>query len=403
MKNDSLPVMNVGLIGHVDHGKTTLTSALSGKWTDTHSEELKRGITIKLGYADIEIRKDAKNNFTNKEKVDGKKTELIRKISLVDAPGHETLMAVMISGAAIMDGAILMVAANEVCPQPQTREHLTVLKILGIKNIIVVQNKVDLVAKKEAKKHYEQINKFVTDTLGFEVPIIPMSAQKGANLDILIEAIEEFMPTPKEKGKADSSFIIARSFDINKPGTKIKKLTGGILGGTITGGTFKVGQEIEISPGFKTENKGIATWTPVKTKIKNIVAGKKSISEKGPGGSVAIETELDPSQTKTDSLVGNVIGNPGKTPEIIYNLKIETHLFDKVLGAKEDLQIEEIKVNEPLVLNIGTATTWGLVNRIGNTTVINLKRAISANRGAKIAISRKFGSRWHLIGWGEIK
>ena len=403
MKNESLPVMNIGLIGHVDHGKTTLTSALSGKWTDTHSEELKRGITIKLGYADIEIRKDAKNNFTNKEKVDGKKTELIRKISLVDAPGHETLMAVMISGAAIMDGAILMVAANEVCPQPQTREHLTVLKILGIKNIIIVQNKVDLITQKEAKKHYEQINKFVTDTLGFEVPIIPMSAQKGANLDILIEAIEEFMPTLKRKKKADSSFIVARSFDINKPGTKIEKLTGGILGGTITGGTFKVGQEIEISPGFKTENKGIATWTPIKTKIKNIVAGKKSISEKGPGGSVAIETELDPSQTKTDSLVGNVIGNPGKTPEIIYNLKIETHLFDKVLGAKEDLQIEEIKINEPLVINIGTATTWGIVNQIGNTTVINLKRAISANLGAKIAISRKFGNRWHLIGWGEIK
>jgi translation initiation factor 2 subunit 3 len=403
MKNESLPVMNVGLIGHVDHGKTTLTSALSGKWTDTHSEELKRGITIKLGYADIEIRKDTKNNFTNKVEVDGKKTELIRKISLVDAPGHETLMAVMISGAAIMDGAILMIAANEVCPQPQTREHLTVLKILGIKNIIVVQNKVDLITQKEAKKHYEQINKFVTDTLGFEVPIIPMSAQKGANLDILIEAIEEFMPTPKRKKKAESSFIVARSFDINKPGTKIEKLTGGVLGGTITGGTFKVGQEIEISPGFKTENKGIATWTPIKTKIKNIVAGKKSISEKGPGGSVAIETELDPSQTKTDSLVGNVIGNPGKTPEIIYNLKIETHLFDKVLGAKEDLQIEEIKVNEPLVINIGTATTWGLVNQIGNTTVIKLKRAISANLGAKIAISRKFGSRWHLIGWGTIK
>ena len=403
MKNDSLPVMNIGLIGHVDHGKTTLTSALSGKWTDTHSEELKRGITIKLGYADIEIRKDTKNNFTNEEKIDGKKTKLIRKISLVDSPGHETLMAVMISGAAIMDGAILMVAANEECPQPQTREHLTVLKILGIKNIIVVQNKVDLITEKEAKKHYEQINKFVTDTLGFKVPIIPMSAQKGANLDILIEAIEEFMPTPKEKKKEDASFIVARSFDINKPGTEIKKLSGGILGGTITGGTFKVGQEIEISPGFKTENKGISTWTPVKTKIKNIVAGKKSISEKGPGGSVSIETELDPSQTKTDSLVGNVIGEPDKTPEIIYNLKLKTHLFKKVLGAKEDLKIDDIKMNEPLVLNIGTATTWGLVNQIGNTTVINLKRAISANQGAKVAISRKFGSRWHLIGWGEIK
>jgi len=403
MKTESLPVMNIGLIGHVDHGKTTLTSALSGRWTDTHSEELKRGITIKLGYADIEIRKDKKGNFTNEAKVDGKETELIRKISLVDAPGHETLMAVMISGAAIMDGAILMVAANEECPQPQTREHLTVLKILGIKNIIVVQNKVDLVKQAEAKKHYTQVKKFVTDTLGFEVPIIPMSAQKGANLDILIEAIEEFMPTPKEKEKGNASFVVARSFDINKPGTKIEKLTGGILGGTITGGKFEVGQEIEISPGFKTENKGIANWTPVKTKIKNIVAGNKSIKEKGPGGSVAMETELDPAQAKTDSLVGNIVGVPGKTPEIVYNLKLKTHLFDKVLGAKEDLPIENIKMNEPLVLNVGTATTWGIVNQIGNTTIINLKRAISVDTGAKVAISRKFGSRWHLIGWGEVK
>ena len=75
MKNDALPVMNIGLIGHVDHGKTTLTSALSGKWTDTHSEELKRGITIKLGYADIEIRKDKKGN--------NKSTKGIKKNTLI--------------------------------------------------------------------------------------------------------------------------------------------------------------------------------------------------------------------------------------------------------------------------------------------------------------------------------
>ena len=249
MKNDALPVMNIGLIGHVDHGKTTLTSALSGKWTDTHSEELKRGITIKLGYADIEIRKDKKGNFTNESKVDGKETELIRKISLVDAPGHETLMAVMISGAAIMDGAILMVAANEECPQPQTREHLTVLKILGIKNIIVVQNKVDLVKQADAKKHYKQVEKFVTDTLGFEVPIIPMSAQKGANLDILIEAIEEFMPTPKEKEKADSSFIVARSFDINEFEEKglISKFVQSSISYNKTKGTVR-GMHYQVKP-----------------------------------------------------------------------------------------------------------------------------------------------------------
>ncbi|SVD37856.1 uncharacterized protein METZ01_LOCUS390710, partial [marine metagenome] len=286
MSKTVMPEMNIGLIGHVDHGKTTLTSALSGKWTDTHSEELKRGITIKLGYADITIRKDSKGNLTTSEKDDkGKKNKIIRRVSLIDAPGHETLMAVMISGAAIMNGAILMIAANEKCPQPQTREHLTVLKILGIKNIIVVQNKVDLISEKEAKENYFQIKKFVKHTLGFEVPIIPLSAQKGANIDILLEAIQEFMPTSKIKRGDNSEFIVARSFDINKPGTEIKKLSGGILGGTITSGKLKVGQEIEISPGFKSDRKGVSTWTPVKTKIKNIISGGISVKNKGPGGS----------------------------------------------------------------------------------------------------------------------
>ena len=399
-----MPEMNIGLIGHVDHGKTTLTSALSGKWTDTHSEELKRGITIKLGYADITIHKDSKGNLTTQERDDkGKENKIIRKVSLIDAPGHETLMAVMISGAAIMNGAILMVAANEECPQPQTREHLTVLKILGIKNIIVVQNKVDLISEKEAKVNYDQIKKFVKGTLGFEVPIVPLSAQKGANIDVLLEAIEEFMPTPKIKRGDVSEFIVARSFDINKPGTEISKLSGGILGGTITSGKFKVGQEIEISPGFKTERKGISTWSPVKTKIKNIVSGRNPVKNKGPGGSIAIETELDPSQTKTDSLVGNIVSEVGKSPITITNLNLEVTLFDKVLGAKENLNIEPIKSNESIVMNIGTATTWGMVTQPGKKITVNLKRAISARMGSKVSISRKFGSRWHLIGYGEIK
>tara|TARA_Y100000034_G_C6899445_1_gene415437 strand:+ start:615 stop:1811 length:1197 start_codon:yes stop_codon:yes gene_type:complete len=398
MAKELLPEVNVGLIGHVDHGKTTLTSALSGKWTDTHSEELKRGITIKLGYADITIRKDSKGNYTTSDK--GK---VIRKISLVDAPGHETLMAVMISGAAIMNGAILMVAANEQTPQPQTREHLTVLKILGIKNIIVVQNKIDLVTKQEAKKNYEQIKEFVKKTLGFDVPIIPMSAQKGVNTHYLLEAIQEFIPTPKGIDKGDPEFIVARSFDINKPGTELQKLSGGILGGTITSGKFKVGQEIEIVPGIKTENKGTTTWNPVKTKIKNIASGGINIKEKGPGGSIAIETELDPAQTKTDSLVGNVISIPEKSPETIHNLKLSVELFKRVLGAKEDLKINPIKINETLVINIGTATTWGIITQIGKTVIINLKKAIASKKGHKVAISRKFGSRWHLIGYGEVQ
>src|SRR3989344_1004861 len=106
------PEVNVGLIGHVDHGKTSLLKSLSGKWTDTHSEEVKRGITIKLGYADATFYNLGDGNYTIKkpEKFTGRRT-----VSFIDAPGHETLMATMLSGAAIMDGALLIIAANEEC------------------------------------------------------------------------------------------------------------------------------------------------------------------------------------------------------------------------------------------------------------------------------------------------
>ena len=147
----SQPVVNIGMVGHVDHGKTTLTRALSGVWTDTHSEERKRGISIKLGYADTAFYKTKDGEYyPTGKRPDGKKDvdkELLRVVSFVDAPGHETLMAVMISGSSIMDGALLLISATEKCPQPQTREHLSALQIAGIENIIIVQNKIDIVTK----------------------------------------------------------------------------------------------------------------------------------------------------------------------------------------------------------------------------------------------------------------
>ena len=132
--------VNIGMVGHIDHGKTSLLEALTGRWADDHSEETKRGITIKLGYAKCEIRKCKKGReLTIQKKCLKHKcaAELVRSVSFVDAPGQETLMATMLSGAAIMDGAILVIAANEKCPQPQTEEHLMALGIVGIKNILV--------------------------------------------------------------------------------------------------------------------------------------------------------------------------------------------------------------------------------------------------------------------------
>jgi len=222
MKLAQPPEINIGMIGHVDHGKTTLTQRLTGKWTDEHSEEIKRGISIKLGYADAAFYKclscEKPAYATDKTcPICGGNTELLRTVSFVDAPGHETLMAIMLSSASIMDGAVLVIAANETCPQPQTREHLTALDIAGIKNIVIIQNKIDLVPEEQAIEHYNQIKNFVKGTCAEDAPVIPVSAHQDINIDVLIQAIEEFIPTPERDLEKPPLLYFARSFCFPEP------------------------------------------------------------------------------------------------------------------------------------------------------------------------------------------
>ncbi|MCH8329194.1 MAG: GTP-binding protein [Nanoarchaeota archaeon] len=191
-----IDTINVGIVGHIDHGKTTLLQKLSGKWADTHSEELKRGITIKLGYADA-IVKDDNGKLSTKKDAKGKP---IRYITFVDAPGHEMLMATMLSGAAIMDAAILVIAANEGI-KPQTQEHLVALKAKKIKNIIIVQNKIDLTSKEQALNNYKAIKEFTKGTIAENAPIIPISAIQEINLDKILNElckIEITKPKPNK-------------------------------------------------------------------------------------------------------------------------------------------------------------------------------------------------------------
>ena len=149
------PCINIGTAGHVDHGKTSLIQALTGSWTSVHSQELKRGITIRVGYSDAAFYKCKKceeplgYSTTPKCNNCGDESELSRVVSFVDSPGHESLMANMLSGSALMDGALLLVASNEQVPKPQTKEHLLALQTLGIQQIVVLQNKVDLLSYEE--------------------------------------------------------------------------------------------------------------------------------------------------------------------------------------------------------------------------------------------------------------
>ena len=405
------PELNIAMVGHIDHGKTTLTQALSGKWTDTYSEELMRGITIKLGYANVEIKKYKDKETgetkytTQKTGPHGEPTELVRVVSLIDCPGHEALMTTMLSGSAIVDAAILVIAANEKCPQPQTEEHLMALEALGIDKIIIVQNKIDLVTKERALENYKEIKEFVKGTVAENAPIIPVSAQQRVNIDVLLEAIQEFFPTPKRDKSKDPIFYVARTFDVNKPGTEIEKLIGGVFGGSVKQGVFKVGQEIEIKPGVKMEEKGKVYWKPIRTKIYSIKSENEEIPEADPGGSLAISTGLDPFLTKQDGLIGNIIGLPGKLPESKLEVTIEYQPLKRFVEKKDPLVVEPIKKNEYLLLHVNNIPTVGIVKDIkksGDKTIISLslKYPIVAWPGDRLTVSRRKGSRWRLVGMG---
>ena len=409
MKLAQPPEINIGMIGHVDHGKTTLTQRLTGKWTDEHSEEMKRGISIKLGYADAAFYKcNACNPPTYTQKdicpvCDGT-PELLRTVSFVDAPGHETLMAIMLSSASIMDGAVLVIAANENCPQPQTREHLTALDISGIKNIVIIQNKIDLVSEDGARDHYKQIKKFVKGTVAEQAPIIPVSAHHDINIDVLIQAIEEFIPTPTRDLEKPPLLYIARSFDINKPGARPSDLKGGVIGGSLIQGVLKKDDCIEISPGRDIEVDGRKQIEPIKTTIEILMTGGLSVDKATPGGLIAIGTQLDPSRTKSDAFSGKVVGNVGQLPPIFNHFNLTCKLLKRVVGTIEEKAVEHIKTNEPLMLTIGTATTVGIVTSSTKDSIsVNLKLPVCAKTGQRIAISRRIDGRWHLIGYGEIQ
>ena len=404
------PTVNIGLVGHVDHGKTTLTKALSGVWTDTHSEERKRGISIKLGYADTAFYKTGDGTYyaTGKHP-EGKKDspdDLQRVVSFVDAPGHETLMAIMITGASIMDGAMLMVAANEKCPQPQTREHLMALNMSGIKNIVVVQNKIDLVSRERAIESHQEIKEFLSGTVAENAPIIPVSAHHDVNLDILIDAIENTIPTPKRDEKEKPLMHVARSFDINRPGTRPAKLLGGVIGGSIVRGEFKIGDKVVIGPGRKIEQGSKTRWEPISATVTSMQGGGIALEKMHAGGLCGLATKLDPSITTSDKLSGQVVSLEGELPEVRSALEISVHLMESMVSSDQDKpeKIQPLRNNEMLMINVATATSVGVTRNAEKTrTALELRLPICVDSGERVSLSRRIGSRWRLIGYGIIQ
>lgn len=419
--------INIGTIGHVAHGKSTVVKAISGVQTVRFKNELVRNITIKLGYANAKVYK-CDNELcprpgcycscsSGKEDVfpctrPGCKGSfrLLRHVSFVDCPGHDILMATMLNGAAVMDAALLLIAGNESCPQPQTSEHLAAIEIMKLKHIIILQNKIDLIRDTQARDQYQEIIKFVQGTVAEGAPIVPISAQLKYNIEVICEYIDKKIPVPIRDFTSQPRLIVIRSFDVNKPGAEVEELKGGVAGGSILRGVLKVGQEIEVRPGIVSKTSdGKIQCRPIFSRIVSLYAEQNELQYAVPGGLIGVGTKIDPTLCRADRLVGQVLGAVGALPDIYTELEISYFLLRRLLGVrtegdKKGAKVQKLSRNEVLMVNIGSLSTGGRVSAVkADLAKIALTQPVCTEVGEKIALSRRVEKHWRLIGWGQIR
>lgn len=413
--------INIGTIGHVAHGKSTLVKAISGVQTVRFKNELERNITIKLGYANSKIFKClgscsrpkcfksfGSSSEDNKTCPDcSSPMQLVRHISFVDCPGHDILMATMLNGAAVMDAAVLLIAGNEPCPQPQTSEHLAAIEIMKLKHILIVQNKIDLVKQPQLEQQYDQILDFVRGTIAEGAPIIPVSGQLRHNIDCVLEYIVRSIPVPTRNFITHPRLIVIRSFDVNKPGAEVNSLKGGVAGGSILQGVLKIGDEIEVRPGVVTKEDGKVKCRPIFSKIVSLFAETNVLQFAVPGGLIGVGTKIDPTLCRADRLVGQVLGSVGNLPPVYSQIIVKFYLLRRLLGVKmtdkKQSKVQKLAKGEVLMINIGSTCTGGRVEAVTQDQAqITLTSPACTDIGEKIALSRRIEKHWRLIGWGEI-
>jgi len=362
------PTINLMTIGHVANGKSTTMKALSDTITMRHTKELINNMTIKLGYTSFKIwkipgvpspdcyvhTKSAAEEYVDKES--GKSCQLVRHFSFIDNPGHAEFMTTMLVGASVADGALLIIAANAPkCPEKQTAEHLAATCWLGLRNLVVAQNKIDLVKQEVAAQQYEKIVNFLRLNGVGDAPVVPICAEQKINMKSLCAHLVERIDSPRRILNRDARLRVIRSFDVNKP-CEIqdpKLLKGGVAGCVLMQGFLKVGDQLEVRPGLVTKT-GIC---PIFVKVESLSLGNSRVEYVGPGCNVGVGLNVDPYLTKQDELVGQVLGVPGTLPPVFKECVIEYMLNDKVVGAAGDVKApKKLRVGDKLNVALGSMT-----------------------------------------------
>ena len=420
-----------GTIGHVAHGKSTVVKAISGVQTVRFKNELERNITIKLGYANAKIYK-CEDDLCPRPSCYRAYGSTMPDNPMCEVPGFEDkrmpqssgcpppsstapvttfLMATMLNGAAVMDGALLLIAGNESCPQPQTSEHLAAVEIMRLQHIIILQNKIDLVQENAAANQYDAICKFIQGTIADGAPVVPISAQLKYNIDVVCEYLCKKIPVPKRDFVSPANMIVIRSFDVNKPGAEVDDIQGGVAGGSILQGVLKVGQEIEVRPGIVSKDaEGKIKCTPISSRIVSLFAEQNQLQYAAvPGGLIGVGTTVDPTLTRADRLVGQVLGEVGKLPKVFTELEVNFFLLRRLLGVRtqgseKQGKVAKLSKAEVLMLNIGSMCTGARVVAVkSDLAKLQLTSPVCTKEGEKVALSRRVEKHWRLIGWGQIQ
>ncbi len=413
------PTINIGMIGSVSDGKSTIVKRLTTINTQRHSSERKGNKTINLGYANAKIFKCPKcpppicyQSYPSEvydpscQKCESR-MDLKKHVSFVDVPGHNSLMATMLNGTCVMDSTIIVEAVNNNnIPAPQTLEHLIAAKIMELDNKIVCMNKMDLEKRGKAIKKIEEFTTYLkeNDTVAKDSVMIPICANFGINKDVLCEHIAK-LKDPERDLNLETKMIIIRSFKNNKPEVRVQDIKGGVVGGTIVEGVLRIGDRVEILPGLiqrrknRKDDESVWLYKPLKSHVKSIRSEKNNLELSIPGGLVGVQLTLDPGLTAKDGLVGNIL-------RVVKDDPVEYGIFEVLRVFLEKFRdgVEyKIKVGDKVVVNYNARNVDCTVQvKKKNRAELVLDKPICAQIGDNITISKKDGNRIKLLCRGEI-